>query len=436
MNIFRSLMTLFSAGAVVLLLLVVLLAVSLDFSSNLQLRYANWQASVSKVQKDFDSLNQQAQHYKLNAPRDFESYNRDLAVFYTQFQELLEQIDKEISNSAVSAQNVNTNFGGDLLLLQSNPSLTEALTAQDGVVAAWSSFSQALRDTLGDPKEPRLEWGAEYIIKEQPEIAILAEQLRSELAFAKVQSQQLIERGLWCLLGLIGIYIVAAITLIVVKVIRPVVITTKACEKIAAGDYGLTIDLNGAGETRRLQQAFNELSGRSQLIMDTLGYISQLDKTDDKLQAILNSGQKALALGWVGLMRVERESIVLTHSAPSALHKQFRHKDFPTQKSLGKALKQSFDEGWFELDNMRDLSLTRFDERFLRELQRITVATHLVGYPFKGENNQYYVLLFTTSQLGGFSAQQLQLIQALGRLMSDSIALDEPVVTALRQAAV
>lgn len=429
MNLFRSLMTTFATGAITLFILVALLAASLLYNSNLQLRYSEWQSSIGKLQRDIDALHQQAQHYKLNAPRDFDSYNRDLAVFYQQFQQQLSRIAADLSNSNQAAAQLHSDSAIEVLLAQQGQ-LQTAKHTQQTLSQQWQTFNSALMQTLGDPQEPRLEWGAEYIIAQQPQLATLTDTLYSNISSAKFNSQHTATLVLWSLLALVVIYLLATMALMMTKVLRPVIHTTRACEQVAGGEYGLTIALSGAGETRRLQQAFNELSARSQLIMDMLGYINQLDNTEDKLQAIYRSGQSALGCGWIGLMECQRDSIALKTSAPNTLHKQFRHKAMPTQKSLGQEFNKGIQQGWLELENMRDLSLTRFDERFLRELQRITVATHMVGYPFKAPNGHDYYLLFTTSQAQGFNAQQRQLIKVLGRLMAEAIFNNSTATTA------
>ena len=103
MNLRKNIMAQFIFGASLLVLCLLLLIVSQQQAASIQNQLRDWQGSVSKLELDVASLQQQAQHYKLNAPRDFESYNRDVAVFYKQFQQLLGSITQGIQQADILA---------------------------------------------------------------------------------------------------------------------------------------------------------------------------------------------------------------------------------------------------------------------------------------------------------------------------------------------
>ena len=94
MTIFKSLMTRFLLGASLMILFLALLSIGQKYASDIQKMFTNWQAQADKILLDIASLQQQAQHYKINAPRDFDSYHRDVAVFYQQFRQQLEALHR------------------------------------------------------------------------------------------------------------------------------------------------------------------------------------------------------------------------------------------------------------------------------------------------------------------------------------------------------
>lgn len=88
-------MSQFLVGSGLLILCVLFLAFSQKQASDIQAQLRDWQSSSAKLELDVLALQKQAQHYKLNAPRDFESYNRDVAVFFKQFQQQLATIESD-----------------------------------------------------------------------------------------------------------------------------------------------------------------------------------------------------------------------------------------------------------------------------------------------------------------------------------------------------
>lgn len=223
------------------------------------------------------------------------------------------------------------------------------------------------------------------------------------------------------MLGFIMLYLLTALVLFVNRIIRPVLSTTLACETVAAGEYGTKVELNGSGETRRLQKAFNELSARSKLMMDMLGDVNQPGNVGEKLERIYGSGYEALGCSWIGLMAFEADKIQLNASVPAMLDTGFRHRHVSLNKALGKDLLNTLKSGWLNIDSLKTLTLNRHDERFLRELYKHTHANHVVGYPFRCPQHNNFILLFTSNDAEGFSDQQIELIKALSKLMADAI---------------
>lgn len=421
MHIIKSLMTRFILGASLLIALIALISISQIIADQHKSLFSQWSTDSEKLRLELSSLQQQAQHYKLNAPRDFESYNRDVAVFYQQFKQEIDsisKINKELQNSA-------TKIGESTVLKTINSNADTPLKNSQSMLKAWIqqwlSFRNLMDERLGDPTNPRLEWGAELVLNQYNALQQAANELSASINKSQSWLYQHHTNISYSLLAFVLSYIIIALISLAWFVIRPIILTSKACEQVAAGKYGLHINVPAVGETKHLQQSFNELSATTKLVMDMLTEIHQPSDVTNKLQKIYDSGNEALGINWIGLMTLKEGNFELISSAPEAQQNNWRHKSVSIHKSFGKDLLASFDKRWLDIHQLSKLALQRHDERFLREVHKHTRAHHMVGHPFHCPKHNGFLILFTSQQEQGFTPSQIELIKALVSLMSDAL---------------
>lgn len=420
MKLFNSLMTQFVVGAAILVIFILLLTVSQQQSTRLQKMLNEWQNHVDKLQLDIGNLQQQAQHYKLNAPRDFESYNRDVAVFYQQFNQQVRNLNTAFERTDSELTELSDSLVYQAIVQHDSP-LFLAMEMQTAWHESWKLFVEELQQKLGDPNEPRLEWGAEFIIINKNRLNNEAKAMAKNIEQGTQWFSNTFEMLNLALIALVLLYLIGSLIVFALRIIRPVSSTTAACELVAGGDYGIRVDVNGSGETRRLQHAFNELSSRSQLMMNMLRDVNKPGDVADKLQCIYDSGRDALGCNWIGLMAFDTKRIDLASSVPATLDANFRHRYVSLRNEFGKEMLETLQTGWLQIDSISKLSLKRHDERFLRELHKNTMAHEIIGYPFRCPQHNNFILLFASNYEDGFSKQQTDLIQALSKLMADAI---------------
>lgn len=415
-----NIMSQFLVGSGLLILCVISLAFVQKQAGDIQGQLRDWQSLSAKLEYDILNLQKQAQHYKLNAPRDFESYNRDLAVFYKQFQQ-------QIATIEANHQKLNP----PLALLQSNQYLNQFFSSNSDIHIAlneyeswqkfWDTFKIHLDEALGDPSEPRLEWGADHIISTSENIISRLEMLKHLVGKANtwfVDTYRTI--NVTILAGLLLI-LISTLTMFALFIVRPIVATTAVCKAVASGDYGKKVKVNGTAEAKELQKAFNDLSSRSKLLMDMLNDVNKPGDVFSKLQSIYNSGKPALGCSWIGLMSFDEQKASLLASAPSSLNTNFKYRQVSLSNPFGKELYEALEKHWFELTSLRQMSVRRADERFLRDLHKHTMAQNIVGYSFKCPKHNDFLLMFACNLEEGFSEQQKDLIKALSKLMADGI---------------
>ena len=278
-----------------------------------------------------------------------------------------------------------------------------------------------MEQEIGSPSEPRLEWAADHIITTQENLAKRTHALYTKVELANTWFSQSYELVSWLVSGSVLVLISIILALFAQFIVRPIVSTTKVCKEVAAGDYGKKVKVSGIGEAKQLQEAFNDLSSRSKLFMDMLGDINKPGDVPTKLQRIYNSGKDALGCSWIGLMVMDDNRAELDSSVPAALDVNFKHRHVTLNKAFGRDLVSALDTKWLDLPALRQLSIKRHDERFLRELHKNTMAQHIVGYPFKCPKHNEFILMFACNLEEGFSKQETDIIKALSKLMADGI---------------
>lgn len=411
------LMPIFSLAAAVMISVVLLAGMALQQISQQQQNLTAWYNSSVELERQIQTLEQLASHYKANAPRDYDSYNRDVLVFYQQFLQAIQGLD----DTAKTQQSLQPSADSVLLGLPLISDPADAKALAHNWQLQWQQFQQTFTESLGDPKEPRLEWAAEQVLKHSHSLLEQSRMLQQGIKAATTELAQQQDHGQTLLVGILVGLVLLLLALLSWRVVRPIVRTAKACEQVALGHYGLQIKEDGSAETRQLQQAFNQLSARAKLMLDLVKNIHQPADTHSKLAQLFDSGRSALGINWLGLVAVEPQSIKLSHSAPAALDLDWHHRNISLHKALGQELINSFNQQWLSLTNIRQLAISRHDERFLRELHKNTLATEVVGYPFRCPQHKQFILLFSTRQEAGFSQQQSELIKTLVPLMADAI---------------
>ena len=420
MNLRNNLMAQFIVGALLMVLCLAVLTLSQQQASHVQNQLRDWQGHVSKLKLDIVSLQQQAQHYKLNAPRDFESYNRDVAVFYKQFQQALGSVNQSIQLARIPTNNLK-NHSFYTAFFANNSAIEQAINKQISFQTFWATFLNNLNSEIGNPSEPRLEWAADHIINTQENLSNRTQALYQKVEQANQWFTTRYELVSWIMSGTVLVFISIILALFALFIVRPIVSTTKVCKDVAAGHYGKKVTVNGVAEAKQLQIAFNDLSARSKLLMDMLGDVNKPRNVPTKLQRIYNNSKEALGCSWIGLMSFNETRAQLNSSVPAALDENFKHRHVTLNKAFGRELLEALDKQWLDLPALRQLSIKRHDERFLRELHKNTMAQHIVGYSFKCPKHKEFILMFACNLEEGFTPQQIDIIKALSRLMADGI---------------
>ena len=129
----------------------------------------------TRLQYHLEHLAVQAMRYRDNAPRDYPSYNRDLRLYFADLKRTRNELAKLVRAFAERRFDHQV-MGEDMAMAPQLPVACYPLA--DRLTQAWQKFSIGLDERLGgDMDEPRLEWGAEWIVEHRQGL----EQVISEL---------------------------------------------------------------------------------------------------------------------------------------------------------------------------------------------------------------------------------------------------------------
>jgi hypothetical protein len=115
-----------------------------------------------------EQLAMQAMNYQENPPRDYETYHRDVRLYYRDLLAHLNTFDEILM--AFSYQEFDAKLTGMQKTLHTDltPPVREAVSS---TVDLWMGYRRDLQEKLGeDEREPRLERGAEYIVDHHSEL--------------------------------------------------------------------------------------------------------------------------------------------------------------------------------------------------------------------------------------------------------------------------
>ena len=291
-------------------LIVILIVISLLwFSSRIALQVSMDVESSKKIVQA-NQLNglmtTQAEQYKQNAPRDYESYYRDVKVYYTNLQGNLDNLD-ELVNSIVFDyfnRNTTTNIILDSALVSKN---NEAFRAMEN---SYNNFKSEIRTQIGDnDEEPRLEWASEFITGDETDLLSSMNAVNSSFdELVANQRKSTVTYNYW-LMAIFALLMLALMVWFNKEIVNRIIKVGRACREVAKGDYGFKVRDDKNDEIGQLAHDFNLLSSHSNSI------ISIFEKLSES-----NSGQQS-----INLMRSETQSFVNSSHVFLLKEKQGKH---------------------------------------------------------------------------------------------------------------
>lgn len=251
-------------------------------------RFSDYRETVEQMDVIARALIQQSGNYFLNAPRDYESYNRDLNLYNKdlndhlgRYRALMEELKQFHQRNAIP------------------PVLTQSFAQSN---QAWQQLSALLEQRLGsDKNEPRLEYAAQTITTEKAQFLSIAHGLRDTLDAMAMNSMHTVDR-------INQVALVAAAGLLMVllwllhrSLLKPINHTVKALHRFSAGELEAKLPAFESNEIGLLSDSFNTLSDRMQAVFTVSRGVVQADNIDQALKTVFEASQGVIPIDWLGL---------------------------------------------------------------------------------------------------------------------------------------
>lgn len=303
------------------------------------------------------SLIAQSEQYKINAPRDYPSYHRDLKLYATDMKHHVERYDEIIT--AFKERKLNESLTG----LKSPLTCSwdkKSISQLDITAENWFQFKQGLFLALGENlDEPRLEFAADYIIQQSVALAQATDNLTTEFRAMMQSKLDSLTRTIRYLLILSVMLLLSLLSLLYFRLLKPLTNTVNGIRNITDGDIGHTINITTNNELALLNDAVNTMSSSLNAIFTLTSHVNSTSSLDDALKTVYEQFSEISPICWCGLFSVNATRTEIK------LERLFAN--YNTQMTEG----QCFN---FEGSLMADL-VEDGNTRIVNDLQQI-IATH------------------------------------------------------------
>ena len=417
------------ASVFFLLFAVFLLTVTYLYqNSQSQAAHFSLLADLSRLESESNNLRSRGEYYVKNAPRDYETYFRDVAVYHREMQEDILRIDGLFNTVELNYRSDQNNLSESLnrLFYSSAWTVLGAQISESGL--QWKNFRSGLAKALGDDAtEPRLEWGAEFIVENSgrlsSDLSLMINGYRQILDNISKKSKELallaiLLSGLVMILGL----------LLMQKIVLRVGATAKACERVANGDFGFQVPDSGDDEIGHMTRAFNSLSSRVRLVLGLLTKLNKTREPGEALEAFWADAKAYFDLEWLGLMiqTTDGERLVLTHQKSHQRIKgwQNRHIDLLTGAEIERSLASKLEAKEAYLAERVNQNPTEYsNSHFFREFIQKVMPSSFVVLPLVNHNRSWKaVLILAKGYHDAFDQEQMQLLKNLAPVIGSIFA--------------
>lgn len=347
-------------------------------------------------------------HYVNNAARDYESYARDVALFKRELVGDIERFDASLQKLAVAV----TDAGGDAVKVRSVSELRDA----------WSAYRSGFAEQLGpDVDEPRLEWGARFVAREQPTInarlhALVEQYQESSQIDARNASIGGVTAALVSILIALG-----ALAWFYYGVSRRIKSTVEGCQRVAAGDFGFQMPVGSNDELGQLAQAFNSLSSRARMVLSLVDHLQRRSNLEESFGTLASDSAQYIPSDWLAMIEIAESGLDGTV--------RFAKSSLEDSELLGQriSLLGLFDHPRVSgaaataIADLRAHVVNHGESRMARELVRAGYRSALL-VPLTSERSWQGLLVFASIQANVYSADQVKLMASLSPTLAAGLA--------------
>lgn len=389
--------------------------------------------------------------YADNAPRNYKSYYRDVALYHTQLQILISRYDK-IIESFKARQLAPELFQDEFLLTPKStktlPKISEKVdpiyctwnkAARNELVEAsksWDTFKRGLYEELGgNAKEPRLEAAAKYVLYNEDSLILAATDLTS--AFRNMMEMKLNQITWLNRISIILSFLIAISIFwgVYRKIFKPMSQTIDAFQRVALGELSHQVDISDTEELGQLTSSFNRLTARLNSLFGLTDRIYQATSLDEIIKFVYQEFNGLLPIDWVAMLRmdVSKQQMIVGHIYSNE-EQILREGDIISIKHP--VLQDVFNENKVVSFNHLEEDLKKYngENEFFTNLVRMNMKSMIV-FPLFISGDERALLIFSTHEENAYKNSHRELLSNITSQVSHaferSIGMESLVVSAV-----
>lgn len=372
----------------------------------------------TRLQLTGNQMNMRASNYLANAARDYDSYYRDLQLYYGDLKSQIAEIDA-LTNGL--ARGHFTAEQSSMEELWTTTMDDRSQMAAEKLLKFWKEFRDAFEERIGpDEAEPRLEWAAEHIKERSAELSWHINELIVALETAVNRRHVLTNRLNRAAIVATAFLALGILFWFIFKVLRPLQKTVHGFKNIAAGDFAHRLTIDSENEIGWLAGSVNQLAARLDALIQMLTRLQEGSDLDETLRFAAETMPKLVPLDWVGILFVSADNMAqLERAYRDGAPDTYRLERFPIEGTpLGTSLTGN------KPTRIHDLSgLATSDKRFrlLRLLADLGMRDSIF-MPVTNRSPTPGVLVFATRSANTYTTEHIELLTNLSLLVTLSFA--------------
>lgn len=337
--------------------------------------------SSGTTQQLFSSLITRSKQYAEAAPRDWETYNRDLGMYGEDLNNIIIELDKAV----------------------------RTLEAMPTVQAQWSMYSDEITKVRGDIKEPRLEAVANWVVtnnKSLNELSLLINNRIENILDQQLKQQRNINIGLLALSILVGLSTLVALNKLFSKPLHNIL---SRLQNLAKGEITAENQVISRNEMGTIYSAIDDLALNLNTTFNLTRSVNKATSIDNALGFVYEEYKQRLPIDALCLIRDSNDTQSLL------LDRIHTDTSIPLQENSIYS-KHNCELG--VLAEKPEPILWQETKDWEGKHSELVQQLHLAGinsalfFPFNNQSGS--VLLFASNQPSAFNDKHLQLLNNAG----------------------
>jgi len=356
----------------------------------------------------------QSENYITVAPRDYDSYNRDLNLYHKDLISHIESYDEIIK--AFELRDLPAELIGRDEAITCNWD-EQSISQLNISSTAWYKFKAGLLAALGEDEDaPRLEAAADFVVENGEAIQQSSTELSKAFQVmmeAKLNGVKFMNKLTIYAFVVLNIFILIGF---VYKIFNPLDSTRKSFSRVANGDLSVQVRVGSKNEIGSLTESFNLLTQRLATLFRLTDKVQQANNLNESLQYFYEECQNLLHVDWVGLVhrRPGTNSFTLDRLYTDSFCELYENEEISENEAI---LKEAMNSQ--HPVNISQLSKNEGME-LVEKLNQCGMQS-ILAIPLESVSKDVVILLLATKKENAYGQKHLEILENISAQLSHSL---------------